>query len=93
VPAAATSLKDVALAIIVTAEYDPLTDDSRNYIELLKEAGVSYSYLHLDGMIHGTFNQHTFVPQAAELLDYLINAIIEKTTDKSHRGDTVRDGK
>lgn len=79
VPASAKSLKDVAPAIIVTAEYDPLTDDSRNYIKMLEESGVKYSYLHLEGMIHGTLNQGMFVPQAEELLDYLISAIIEKT--------------
>lgn len=85
VPASATSLAGVAPAIIVTAEFDPLTDDSRNYIEMLKESNVDYSYLHLEGMIHGTLNQAAFVPQTADLLDYLVDEIVERTSEKRER--------
>jgi acetyl esterase len=80
VPASAKSLSGVAPAIVVTAEFDPLTDDSRSYIQRLEQEKVEVSYLHLNGMIHGVFNQYKFVPQATELMDYLVFEILKKNS-------------
>lgn len=78
VPASSNSLHDVAPAIIVTAEFDPLTDDSRNYMKKLEESNVDFTHRHFEGMIHGLFSQYKFVPKAFELVDFLAKEIMRK---------------
>jgi acetyl esterase len=79
VPARAKTLKGVAPAIVITAEFDPLTDDGRNYFRRLNEDAVASIYKEYAGQIHGFFNLGG-VTEDADLL-YLdiareINAIL-----------------
>lgn len=79
VPTRATTLRGVAPAIIFTAEFDPLTDDGRNYFRRLNEDAVASIYKEYAGQIHGFFNLGG-VTEDADLL-YLdiareINAIL-----------------
>ena len=79
VPTRATNLRGVAPAIIFTAEFDPLTDDGRNYFRRLNEDAVASIYKEYAGQIHGFFNLGG-VTEDADLL-YLdiareINAIL-----------------
>ena len=79
VPARALTLRGVAPAIIFTAEFDPLTDDGRNYYRRLNEDAVASVYKEYAGQIHGFFNLGG-VTEDADLL-YLdiareINAIL-----------------
>lgn len=79
VPARAKTLKGVAPAIVITAEFDPLTDDGRNYYQRLNEDAVASIYKEYAGQIHGFFNLGG-VTKDADLL-YLdiaheINAIL-----------------
>ena len=79
VPTRATTLRGVAPAIIFTAEFDPLTDDGRNYFRQLNEDAVACIYKEYAGQIHGFFNLGG-VTEDADLL-YLdiareINAIL-----------------
>ena len=39
--------------LIITAQYDPLCDDGKNYAEALKKAGVSCEYICYKDLIHG----------------------------------------
>lgn len=52
-PALAKDFKGVAPALVVTAAYDPLVDEGRDYAELLKNAGVEVKYKCYEDMIHG----------------------------------------
>jgi acetyl esterase len=56
VPATAINLRGVAPAIIITAEFDPLTDDGRNYYQKLIADSVPAVYKEYSGQIHGFFN-------------------------------------
>jgi acetyl esterase len=56
VPAIASSLSKVAPAIVLASQYDPLTDDAKNYYRRLIEDGVSAIYKEYPGQIHGLFN-------------------------------------
>jgi acetyl esterase len=79
IPARAASLKDVAPAIIVTAEYDPLLSDSEQYVELLKASGVDVRYREFKGMIHGFFSNLAVTPTAMDAITFVVGEIKEIT--------------
>jgi acetyl esterase len=79
IPARAASLKDVAPAIIVTAEYDPLLSDSEQYVELLKASGVDVRYREFKGMIHGFFSNLAVTPTAMDAIAFVAGEIKEIT--------------
>jgi acetyl esterase len=55
VPIVSQSLAGVAPALIYTAEFDPLTDDGKNYHLALKHDSVPSIYKEYPGQIHGFF--------------------------------------
>jgi acetyl esterase len=69
VPMKAQSFKDIAPAIIITAQYDPLLSDGEMYAELLKRDGVEVIYTEYPGMIHGFFTNMAVTPTAREAID------------------------
>jgi acetyl esterase len=52
-PLFATDLADVAPALIVTADHDPLHDEGEEYASKLKEANVAVDHTCWPGMVHG----------------------------------------
>ena len=54
-PIRTPSLAGLPPAIVLTAEYDPLRDEGREYAERLREAGVAVSYHHYADMTHAFF--------------------------------------
>jgi acetyl esterase len=48
--------KGLAPAYVVTAGFDPLRDEGREYAEKLKAAGVPTTYINYEDQIHGFFN-------------------------------------
>lgn len=79
VPITAKSLKGVAPAILISAEFDPLADDVRNYYNKLQQDLVPSVYKEYAGQIHGFFNLSGITTDAESLyLDIAteINAIL-----------------
>lgn len=79
VPITAKSLKGVAPAILISAEFDPLADDVRNYYNKLQQDLVPAVYKEYAGQIHGFFNLSGITTDAESLyLDIAteINAIL-----------------
>jgi len=79
IPARAVSFKDVAPAIIISAEYDPLLSDSEQYVELLKASGVDVRYREFKGMIHGFFTNLAVTPAAMDAIAFVAGEIKEIT--------------
>ena len=69
VPMRAQSFAEIAPAIIITAQYDPLISDGEKYAELLQRDGVPVFYKEYAGMIHGFFTNMAVTPAAREAID------------------------
>jgi len=67
-PIRAPSLKDVAPAVVVTAECDVLHDDGENYAAALRAAGVPVEHRDYAGMIHVFFGMVPAVDDATNAL-------------------------
>ena len=78
-PMHAKTFKDLAPAVIVTAQYDPLLADSVKYAKLLQADGVPVIYKQFDGMIHGFFVMMAITKVAAESIDFIAQEIKKLT--------------
>jgi len=79
VPAKANSLRGVAPAILIAAEFDPLTDDTKNYYQKLIKDSVPAIYKEYAGQIHGFFNLSGVTEDAESLYSEIareINAVL-----------------
>ena len=75
-PATSKNLTNLAPALVVTAEYDPLADDGRLYAAALEKAGVKVIFKEYLGAIHG-FNALAGVSPrvATEVQQFLADGI------------------
>jgi acetyl esterase len=67
-PLLAKDLKGLPPALVITAEFDVLTDESRAYAERLIQAGVPVTYTCYEGMIHPFFSFLAVVDRAKEAM-------------------------
>jgi len=74
-PLRAPDLAGLPPAIVITAEFDPLRDQGEAYGTRLQEAGVFTTLLRADGMFHGFFGMHAFLPPAQHAWDTAIGAL------------------
>lgn len=79
VPATAKTFRDLAPAIIITAQYDPLISDSEDYFKKLESDGVKVAYREFPGMIHGFFANVAATPSSPEAIDYCATEIKKLT--------------
>lgn len=74
-PGLTEDLYDLAPALVITAEFDPLRDDGEAYAERLAAAGVPVELKRFDGMPHGFLNLGPHVDAAAEAIVEIAKAI------------------
>ena len=63
-PLRAPDLRDLPPTCIHTAEFDPLRDEGRAYVERLQSAGISTIFRCHPGMIHLFYGMRTLIPYA-----------------------------
>jgi acetyl esterase len=73
-PLRASDLSGLPPAVVITAEYDPLRDQGDAYARRLQEAGVPTTAVPVDGVVHGFFGLHEFMPPAREPWDVCVTA-------------------
>ena len=69
-PLRSQSLKGVAPAIVITAEYDPLLTDGEKYVAALHRDSIQVVYRNYEGMIHGFFTNLAVTPSATLAIDW-----------------------
>lgn len=65
-PALAADFSGLPPALVLTAGYDPLLDDGREYADKLQAAGNQVDYVCFPGQIHGFITMGLAIPQAYE---------------------------
>jgi acetyl esterase len=68
-PLRAESLRDLAPALVYSAQYDVLRDEAERYADRLQKAGVPVTFKRWDGMNHGFFNWIGRVDKATQAMD------------------------
>ena len=63
-PALASDLSGLPPALIVTAEFDVLADEGRNYAQKLEEAGVDVKLIEAKGLPHGFVSLREMIKRA-----------------------------
>jgi len=83
-PLLASNFSGLPSALIMTAEYDPLTDDVRAYALKLCGAGVAVRYSEYAGMIHGFVTMGRILPDAARAIDEMAAALRDAFADAKY---------
>ena len=71
----ASDVSGLAGAVVVTAEFDPLRDQGEAYGKRLQQANVSTEVVRADGLIHGFFGLHEFMPPGRDAWDTSVAAL------------------
>ena len=79
-PLHADDLSRLPPAMVITAEFDPLRDEGIAYAKRLREAGVSVSTSHYDGLIHGFFWLSGALDAGRELTAEIGNELRKQTS-------------
>ena len=74
-PITAEDLSGLPLALVMTAEFDPLRDEGEAYAERLMAAGVDVEVRRFDGLVHGFFSQAGIIEAAREGVDLAVKAL------------------
>jgi acetyl esterase len=74
-PIRASDHSGLARAVVITAEFDPLRDQGEAYGQRLQQAKVPTEVVRADGLIHGFFGMHEFMPPGRDAWDVAVAAL------------------
>jgi acetyl esterase len=83
-PMRASDLSGLAPAVVITAEYDPLRDQGEAYGARLRDAKVPTEIVRADGLIHGFFGMHDFMPPGRAAWDAVVTELRNALGTLSH---------
>lgn len=62
-------------ALILTAEYDPLIDEAKLYVDKLKQSNIPVEHICFPGLVHGFFHMHSFFNESIDAIDLISNRL------------------
>lgn len=68
-------MSDLAPAVIIAAQIDPLRDEGKAYASKLRKAGASVNYHLYEGVVHGFFNMGGFCDQGNATVAQVVDAL------------------
>ncbi len=71
-PILARDLSGLPPALVVTAGFDPLRDEGRDYAEKMRAAGVDVTSICAQGSMHGFFNTSGVLRESASVFDLVV---------------------
>jgi acetyl esterase len=83
-PMRAPDVSGLGRAVVITAEFDPLRDQGEAYGARLREAKVPTEIVRADGLIHGFFGMHDFMPPGRDAWDLAVTALGDALGTLSH---------
>jgi acetyl esterase len=78
-PLHASDLSRLPPAMVITAEFDPLRDEGKEYAKRLQEAGVKMKTSHYQGLIHGFFWMAGALSAGKDLIAEIGNELRQQT--------------
>jgi len=63
-PLLASNLSGLPPALVITAGFDPLRDEGRQYADALSAAGTRAQYVCFERQLHGFINMTRVIPEA-----------------------------
>ncbi|MCB1309383.1 MAG: alpha/beta hydrolase fold domain-containing protein, partial [Leptospiraceae bacterium] len=76
-PLLSANHRNLAPALIITAEFDVLHDDGLLYAEALEKDGTPVEYRQFPGVIHGFLNMHRFIPESDEAMRLIADFMLQ----------------
>lgn len=77
VPHSAEDLSNLPPTILITAEFDVLREDGKEYARKLESAHNKVIYKDFPGMIHGFFNYQKYIDDAVKINEYISDNILK----------------
>ncbi|MDA3940993.1 MAG: alpha/beta hydrolase [Spirochaetia bacterium] len=75
-----TNLIGVPPALIITAAFDVLRDEGKEYADKLSAAGIDTEYINVDGVVHGFISLTGVIRKSREILSFIGKRISEFST-------------
>ena len=82
VPHSAEDLSNLPTTILITAEFDVLREDGKEYARKLENSGNQVIYKDFPGMIHGFFNYQKYIDDALLIREYIAENISKVLSTK-----------
>jgi acetyl esterase len=82
VPHSAEDLSNLPPTILITAEFDVLREDGKEYARKLENSGNQVIYKDFPGMIHGFFNYQKYIDDALLIREYIAENISKVLSTK-----------
>jgi acetyl esterase len=76
--------------VVMTAEFDPLRDEGKAYVQRLASAGVAVEHMHAHDQMHGFLMLTRAVGRAGVLADRLADALASTPLNRSPNRATLR---